>query len=302
MKMKKFNFLFMALLMSAAVMVTSCGGDDDDPVDKGPTINLKGGDGYTSKDDTIRINETIKVGVTGTKSSVSGAKLTNFKFSLVSEFSTDVKVDTPITTENFDWETELQFTGVGKAKLLFELTDKNGMMNYKEFYIVVDNPGAAVNKFPNVEFGSFNDAIGSFFSSIDGFTYTIGQTSNTPDNQLKIDFVYFYGSKNKNTFASPDDPDAISIDDLKLKLWPSANRNQTRFNETDMTVAQFDAIGSTFNFPTFNFGSQKTRVNDLKVGKIFTFKTKNEKLGLVKVTYLSTTRGDKAKADVIVQK
>ncbi len=300
--MKKWNFLFMALLMSAAVMVTSCGGGDDDPIDQGPSINLKGGEAYTAKDDTIGIGQSILVGVTGLKSSVSGSKLVNYKFSLVYEFSTDVVLDSTMSTDSFNWETSLQFTGTGKAKLLFELTDKKGMKNFKEFYIVVENPGAAVNRFDNVEFGSYNDQVGSFFSSTEGITYTIGQTATVPANQVKIDFLYFYGQTNKNTFASPDDADANSITDLKLQLWPSANKNATRFNETNMTVSQFDAIGATYNFPTFDFGTQKTKANNLAVGKIFSFKTKNNKLGLVKVTYVSTTRGDKAKASIIVQK
>ena len=299
--MKKWNFLFMALLMSAAVMVTSCGGDDDDPIDPGPSINLKGGEGYTAKDDSIKVNTSITVGVTGLKSPVSGAKLTHFKFSIVSNSVPTTWIDTTFSSDSFAWETGVDFTGTGVATLVFELTDKNNMQSKKEFTIVVTDPGAAINKYVDVEFGSWNDAAGSFFVSTEGVTYTVGQTATVVANQEKVDFVYFYGQTNKNTMASPDDPDANSIENLKLNLW--TKKNQTRFNPINMTVSQFDAIGNTYKFPTFEFGTQTTKANNLKVGDIFMFKAKNNKLGIVKITHLSTpTRGDTAKATIIVQK
>jgi hypothetical protein len=46
--------------MSAAVVVTSCG-KDDDPVDPGPTLNLKGGATYTSADATVQSGSVIRV-------------------------------------------------------------------------------------------------------------------------------------------------------------------------------------------------------------------------------------------------
>lgn len=299
--MKKVNFLFMALLMSAAVMVTSCGSDDDDPIDPGPSINLKGGVGYTSKDDTIRVNTPITVGVTGLKSSVTNAKLIRFKFSIISNDISDTFKDTTFSSDSFAWETDLTFTGTGKARLLFEMWDKNNKKNEESFNIVVEDPGAAVNKYVDVEFGSWNDAAGSFFASTEGVTYTVGQTANLPANQAKIDFLYFHGQTNKNTMASPDDADANGINDLKLNLWTT--KNQTRFNPSNLTPAQFNAIGASYQFPTFDFGSQTTKVNNLKVNDIFMFKTKDNKLGLVMITHLSTpTRGDTSKATIIVQK
>ncbi|MDY0103698.1 MAG: hypothetical protein RBS07_12255 [Lentimicrobium sp.] len=298
--MKKWNFLFMSLLMSAAVMVSSCGSDDEE-VDPGPSINLKGGTGYTSENDTIRVNTAITVGVTGLKSSVSGQKLTRFKFSITSNNIATTFVDSTISSDSFTWETDLTFTGVGQARLLFELWDKGGMSNQQSFDLVIEDPGTAINKFVDVEFGSWNDAIGSFFSSTEGITYTVGQTSTSPLNQAKIDFLFFYGATNKNTMASPDDADANTINDLKLNLW--TNKNQTRFNSTNITTAQFDAIGTTYQFPTFNFSSQTTKVNMLAVGDIFLFKTQTNKLGLVKINYLSTpNKGDKSRATIIIQK
>ena len=296
--MKKWNYLFMALLMSAAVMVSSCGGDDDE-VDPGPTLNLKGGAAYTSADATVQSGSVIRVGVNGLKSSVSGEKLVRYKFSITANNTPTTYVDSTFSSDSFTWETDITLSGVGEIRLAFELWDKNGMKAEQAFNIIIEDPGMQINKFLNVEFGSWNDPVGSFFSSLEGITYTVGQTSPSPSNQAKIDFLFFKGTANQNTMASPDDADANTINDLKLNLW--TNKNQTRFNATTITAAQFDAIGETYQFPTFNLSAQTSKMNNLVNGQVFLFKTKNDKLGLVKIVDLYS-RGDRAKASIIVQK
>jgi hypothetical protein len=296
--MKKWNYLFAALLMSVAVVFTSC--SDEEETDPGPSLSLKGGSAYTSQDATIQVNEAIMVGVNGLKSPVSGQKLTRFKFSITSNNVATTYVDSTFNADSFTWESELTFTGVGEGRLLFELWDKGGMKTDQAFTITIEDPGAQINKYMDVEFGSWNDAVGSFFASTEGITYTVGQTRNVPANQAKIDFLFFKGVTNGNTFASPDDADAGTIQDLgPVSDW--TNKNQTRFNPTTITVAQFDAIGDTYQFPTFNLMQQTTKMNNLTEGQVFLFKTKNDKLGLVKVVDLYN-RGDRARVSVIVQK
>jgi len=296
--MKKMNFFLAALFVSAAVMVSSCSKDTTE-TDPGPSLTLKGGADYTSADVTIQLGTTIKVGVIGGKSSVSGNKLTKFKFIFTSNNIPTTLLDSTINTDSFNWETELEFTSVGTGILSFELTDKGNMVTTKSFSVTIEDPGTLINKYPNVVFGSWNDAVGSFFSSTEGINYTVGQTSASASNQLKIDFLFFKGAINGNTIASPDDADANTIVDLQLSGW--TNKNQTRFNPTTITPAQFDAIGDTYQFPTFNLTQQSTKMNQLVNGQVFLFKTKNDKLGLVKVVDLYS-RGDRAKLSVIVQK
>lgn len=296
--MKKLNYLFMALLMSAAVVVTSCGKDEEP--DPGPTLSLKGGANYISSDITVQLNTTAKVGVNGLKSTVSGSKLVRFKFSLISNNVSTTFVDSTFNSDSFTWETPITLSSVGEGRLLFELWDKNGMRAEQAFNITVEDPGSQINKYLNVEFGSWDDAIGSFFSSTEGITYTVGQTRNIPGNQAKIDFLFFHGTTNANTVASPDDADAGTINDLgPVKNW--TNKNQTRFNPINMTADQFDQIGETFNFPTFNMMAQDTKMNNLAKGHVFLFKTQSGKLGLVKVVDLYK-RGYRAKLSIIVQK
>lgn len=291
--MKKWNLLLSMLFIATTVFVTSCNKDEEAT---GPTLNLKGGSEYVSADATIQVNEPVLVGVTGTS---GDDNLTRFKMTITSNNVPTNVIDSTFNSPSFDWEIELNFEGVGEARLLFELWDKGGLKAEKAFTITVEDPGMQINKYPDVELGSWNDAVGSFFSSSEGIVYTRGQLTTSVTNQAKIDFLFFKGVENANTIASPDDADANTINDLQLTLW--TNKNQTRFNTTNITAAQFDAIGDTYQFPVFNMGSQTTKVNALAEGQVVLFKTQGGKLGLIKVVDLYS-RGDLAKVDVIVQK
>lgn len=294
--MRKWNFFIAALFMSAAVMVSSCTKDSEE-TDPGPSLTIKGGAGYTSDDATIQIGSTIKVGVVGGKSSVSGNKLTRFVFKYTANNVPTTLLDTTLNADSFNWETELDFSGVGTGRLSFELTDKGGMKAEKGFNITVEGPETV--KYTNIELGSWNDAIGSFFSTAEGIAYTVTQTATVPANQAKIDFLFFKGVTNANTIASPDDVDANTITDLKLGQW--TNKNQTRFNPSTYSAAQFDAIGGNFQFPSFDVNQQTTKMNQLEVGDVFLFKTQSNKLGLIKIVSLYT-KGDKMKIDVVMEK
>lgn len=263
------------------------------------SLDLKKGNQYTSGDTTINIGNSIRVGVIGQNNQVSGQKLSRFKFSITSNNLATTYVDSTFNSDSFTWESELTFTGVGEGRLLFELWDKGGMKAEQSFIITIENPGAQINKYLNVELGSWNDLIGSFFSTTEGLIYTVDQTRNVPANQAKIDLLFFKGTTIGNTIASPDDADAGTIQGLgPVSDWTT--KNQTRFNSTTITAAQFDAIGDTYQFPAFNMMQQTTRMNNLTEGQVFLFKTHNDKLGLVKVIDLYT-RGDRAKVSVIIQ-
>jgi len=294
--MKKWKFLFAALMMSVAVFVSSCGNDDEE-TDPGPSLTLKGGADYTSADATLLIGSSIKVGVVGGKSSVSGNKLTRFRFIYTANNVPTTLLDTTLNADSFNWETDVEFTGVGSGRLSFELTDKGGMKVEKGFNVIVQGPETV--KYLNRELGSWNDAIGSFFATSEGVAYNVTQTSTVPANQVKIDFLFFKGATNGNTLASPDDIDANTISDLKLNLWTT--KNQTRFNTTAITSAEFDAIGTNYVFPNFNLNLQATKANELEVGEVVLFKTQSGKLGLIKIVSLYT-KGDKMKIDVVMEK
>ncbi|MEA5111403.1 hypothetical protein SDC9_31707 [bioreactor metagenome] len=298
--MKKWNYLFAALLMSVAVVFTSC--SDDEETDPGPSLTIKGGAGYTSDDVTVQVGSSIKIGVVGTKSSVSGNKLTRFRFILTSNNIANTILDSTFNSDSFSWEREITFVSQVSGRLSFELTDKGGMKAEKGFNIIAQGPETI--KYTGIELGSSNDnTLGSFFSTVDGNVYFVNQTTNSPTVQALIDFLFV---KNPpalpsigNIIASPDDEAAESVPVFKLNLWTT--RNQTRFNTSNITAAEFDAIGANYVFPSFDLLQQTKRTNGLSVGNVVVFRTKSNKIGLIKVVDLYT-KGDKMKIDVIMEK
>lgn len=293
--MKKwFSYLTMFLL-AGSVFMTSCTKDDEG--ENGPTLTMKQATGYVSDNQTIDGNTPILVGVNGT---AGDAALTRFKFTAVVNNSPQVVEDSTFNSNTFNWESELSFASAGQYVLQFELWDANGAKDQKEITITVEASASPVIRRDNVELGSFNDEIGSFYSSTENRVYTVGETATSITNQGKIDFIFYKGSTNENAIASPDDAAVQTITTFRLNEWAAVNKNETRFNTTNITAAQFDAIGETYMFPAFDVLTQKTSINSLTEGQVIMFKTEQGKLGLIKVDDLYT-RGDRATIDVIVQ-
>ncbi len=264
-----------------------------------PSISLKQGGAYVSTNTEIIVGNTFLVGINGMKNQFSDNNLSRFKFTVVSYLIPTVFIDSVINTPTFSWESELTFTGIGEAELRFELWDEAGNKVLKNLFITVkEEPGSSVTKFTGIQLGSFNNATGGFFATSTGDVYTPGQLVNSPADQAKIDFLFFKGATNANAIASPDDVSANTILAFQLTAW--TERNQTRFNKTNMTVAQFDAIGDKFEFPQFNSSMQTTLANNLSEGEIILFKTEEGKLGLIKIVDLYS-RGDVAVIDVVVE-
>lgn len=293
--MKKwFSYLTILLLVGSAFMV-SCSKDEEGG--DGPTLTLKQGANYVSENQTIAGDEDILVGVDGAS---GDAALTRFKFvAVVNNVPQDV-VDSTFNNNTFDWEMQLSFSGAGEYVLQFELWDANGAKDTKEITVTVEVAASPVNRYDNIELGSWNDEIGSFYSTSENLIYTVGQSVGSITTQGKIDFIFFKGTTNENSIASPDDASVQTISTFRLSEWAAVNKNETRFNTTTMTAAQFDAIGETYQFPAFDTSTQKTIINNLTEGQVIMFKTEQGKLGLIKVFDLYT-RGDRASIDVIVQ-
>lgn len=293
--MKFWRFFSFAMLIVAGVAISGCSKDEDEPVDMGPTLALKTGEGYTSADFEVVEGTVVKFGITASKSTTHDHNLARFNIM----YNSLTLVDTVFDAASFNADFEIQFVGVGIGKVTFKITSHGGLSDQEELNATVTEPpylGEEVKKVTNIELGSFNDPIGSFYNTVDDMKYTVPEAKL---NQAKVDFLFFKGVTFFNTIAAPDDEAANTIPSFELGDWTT--KNQTRFNTTTMTVAEFDAIGDLHIFPEFNTANATKKVSDLVPGQVFMFRTVGEKLGYIKVvdTY---EKGDKIKIDVIVMK
>lgn len=296
MNKKIFSYLIaIGLLLVTGLMVTSCSKEEDEPIDQGPSITLKTGPGYTYTDFEVFNDSTKTFGVVANKSTTHDRKLTRFNI----YYNQLTLVDSVINTNTFEGDFPIKFVGVGTGVLKFKITAEGGLSKEISLNVTVKEPpfqGVEVKKYTNIELGSFNDPIGSFFNTTDGLVYTVSQAKQ---NQAKVDFLFFKGVTNQNTIAAPDDPDANTIQTFQLNEWTT--KNPTRFYLINMTAAEFDAIGQLHIFPQFNTQQASSKANMLQVGNVIFFKTAAGKLGYIRVKDIYT-KGDKIKLDVIVEK
>ncbi|GAB1418512.1 hypothetical protein MASR2M12_12770 [Bacteroidales bacterium] len=294
---KNLLILFLAILGMAATM-TSCQ-KDDVILDPKPTINFKGGGNYTSSDVTINEGESFAVGITAAANVETSAKLKSFSIVFTSNNVPTTLIDEQIEKAqetNYSKDFQITLTGIGEGILKAKITDDKGEYAEVSFKVTVKQAGVEVKKKTNVEFGSYNDAIGSFYGTTNETVYTIAQAFQ---NQALVDIIFFKGATNANTLAAPDDADANSINDYNLVNW--TKKNKTRFILTTMTAAEFDAIGTIYQFPEFVAANATTKVNNLAAGNVVYFKTEAGKHGYAKIVDLYT-KGNKAKIDFIVEK
>lgn len=294
--MKKPGIFLFAMMASAAIFLSSC--QKDEVLNPEPSINFKGGSSYTSADATITAGESITVGINASQNSETKAKLKTFTIVLTTNNSPTTLINETLESANemnYSQDFVITFPNVGEVSLAARITDADGQYAEVSFKVTVNQAGVAVKKKANVEFGSYNDAIGSFYATTNETVYTISGAAN---NQALIDVIFFKGATNGNTLAAPDDADAATIDEFNLDTWTT--KNQTRFITTTMTAAEFDAIGSLYSFPEFVDANAGSKANNLADGKVVYFKTKAGKRGYAKVVDLYT-KGDKAKFDFIVE-
>lgn len=294
--MKKINVLLLMMALGVATLFTSC--QKDEILDPTPSLNFKGGGEYVSANVTITAGESIKLGVNANQNAETKSKLKTFTIVITQNNNPVTLINETMTSDQkatYSQDFSITFPNAGEANLVAKITDEDGQFAEVMFKVTVEQAGVTVKKKSGVEFGSYNDAIGSFYGTANETIYTISGAAN---NQALVDLVFFKGATNANTVAAPDDVAANSISDLKLDTWTT--KNKTRFQATTMTAAQFDAIGNLYEFPTFDDATATTKANQLANGNIFYFKTQAGKRGYFKVVDLYT-KGDKAKFDFIVE-
>lgn len=292
--MKIMKSVLTAVLFAIFAVFTSC--TKEEVVDPKPLINFKGGTTYTSSDVSIKMNQSILVGINASQNSATKKKLTNFKI-IITANSTPTTLINETLTENqqtvFTKDYNISFNSVGVATLTARITDSDNVSAEVSFVVTITPAGVTVRKKSNVELGSFNDALGSFYATTTETVYTIPLAAQ---NQSKVDLVYFKGATNLNTIAAPDDADAQTITSYQLNTWTT--KNQTRFFKTTLTPTVFDAIGTTYDFPVYT--ATATKITQLAVGDIVYYRTQAGKRGLIKVVNLFS-RGDVGKFDVIAE-
>ncbi|MFC2087919.1 hypothetical protein ACFLSA_07155, partial [Bacteroidota bacterium] len=175
-------------------------------------------------------------------------------------------------------------------KLTFEITDENLTTTETRIIKVLAGEGEIITYSTVILGGQTNATYGSSFASINGNVY---KWADAMANSDKIDFVYFYGSTNGATIASPkDDQAAVAFGSLEFTDWDT--QNDTKFAK--VSGVNWSEVTGDGIIVEKAVNLNDTRANQLTVDQIVAFETAStsahpSKKGLFKVTSISGTTG-----------
>jgi len=137
-------------------------------------------------------------------------------------------------------------------------------------------------------------------------SYTAGTSGTARTNSSKIDFVYYYGTNDKNTFAAPTNTDGAQVIwGTEITAWTT--KNDTKFKQTSLVATDFDNImdvtkkDDTFKNIDFSFGALSKYTN-LQNNDVIAYLTASGKKGLIKFTSTASNNSGAVTLYVISQK
>ena len=294
--------MIAAILLAVITIFSSCKKKDEPaPPNVLFSFALTDGGGFVSGDVTLKTGEQFKVGITA----FAGTGNTLTRFEVIRKIDKPSYVlDSTLnsTSLNFD------FLGIANDEVIeenwrFKITQSNGDTLEKTFVVTTEPSMGPIYTYDQRILGAFENANGSSFASSDGTIYDI------PDakvNAAKIDWLYYYGTADFATLASPDDDGAAHVfTDGGTYENPGPNallnwspRNATRFITILYTV-DWDAIETDTQLFLLTQGATETMANSLKPGYFVAFVTANGKRGIIRINAVNA--GEAGEIDISVK-
>ncbi len=286
-------------MMALAVTTSLFSCNKDEEAKLAPTVTLKSDAGYVLADKQLNFGDTFKIGATLVS---NDSKLKSVSLSVSYDGAVATTIETKTLTEKtatYDY-TGATRTKEGTEKYTLTLTDDNGEIATKSFTLTVKAPASPINKYTATLLGGqSNTTLGSYYATSTNTVYT---QSTAPANSVAIDFIYYFGSSNKATLASPSDVTVNGTSGNLSLATILTTKNTTNFANSGLTATQFDAINNEGDITSIIPNSPTTLSNNLAVGNVILFKTDAGKFGLIKVSALTPNADGQITIDVKVQK
>ncbi len=304
---------FLIALLAVAGFVVSCT-EDEEPTATKPSASVSfkvEGQVATSAmpGDTISYAVTANAagGVNRIVGKVSDGTNTTDLFD-VSRL--DLNIESGETTADYASFIVPTAAAAGKTwEFWFVVVDEIGTSSDTvSFEVEID--AVPINEFETVLIGGFKSAAyGSSYDAMTDSVYFVSGITADVANQAKIDFIYYFSDASQRTIASPDNVEAEATWKAQsAAAWPFPNtENSTKFQETTLTTAQFDAItaGTEIAAAYSEVATGLSRVTDLAVDNVVAFKlaeARGGKMGLFKVKAVDGNSSGTITIDVKIEK
>jgi hypothetical protein len=252
-------------------------------------INIKLATGTTVK--TAKLERKIGTGA-------SDVLIENNKIDTVTGFTLSDLYTDEIVSSNLTMGTKVVYTAT--------ITDsKSKTVTGSVTYTVIRGNGVLISEI--IELGAQSDTIREykFLGLANSFaTYTAGDKGTARTNSEKIDFVYYYGQNDKNTFASPSNTDGAQVIwGNEITSWTT--KNVTLFSTNAINAATFETIkASKVDDAFYNIDFTKNTTEkyiNFGYNKVVAFKTAGGKIGLARFLLGATTDSGSMKVQIICQ-
>ena len=283
--------LFVALL---GLVFTAC--EDEDKL--GPSITFAGGN-YVDEDVTVAPGATIAFSWTAQKGDANMKTITIDRDGVALQGWDELDIPSSVNDTYID---EAEFTvplNEGAYVYKITITDNNGESTSVSFTITVEGSasGDPIDEFTAVLMGAQGSSTGSYLDASAGTVMTQATASSS---QASVDIVYYYGSANLATLTAPDDA-TVGGGAGNLTLCENwTTKNATRFGTSAVTASEFDDIENDAVISTIT-GLSASKMTDLAVDDVIAFETTDGKLGLIKVSAISTGSDGTITIDVKIQ-
>ena len=312
--MKRTIQLIAIAAFAISLTFTSCS-KDETAAPSGPSVSLTDSTGTGIVDTTNFFTSTwMTLKVTPSAGTTIDAIKTDIKVNGVLLAPGTYDVVDATQKEGFSESVPVDFI-VSALKIAFGKTvtfvvnvkDNKGLIKTVEltYNVKVDNTLLASSE---IELGAQTNATipYKFVGLANNFaTYTAGTTGTAKANSSLIDFVYYFGTTDKNSFAAPSNANGAKlIWNSEINMWGVQNR--TKFLASTLTPTEFDNIKNTTkvddSFAAIDFSAGTTdKITSLAVGSVYAFQTAAGIKGLAKFTAISADAMGSTKVVLICQ-
>ncbi len=302
------NFKLFGLMLLAGTLIFSSCKKDEETTTAAPAITFSNGNDALVFDGTNAIDVNVDA--------TAEAKVDEFKLVKVIN-DTNGSSETPISVDyDFEGETSGSYRfqrttseiaidlanstdDPKKVEYKFSLTDKDGAVKNAIYTVTMAAAsGNPIHTYSATLMGAQDNAnTGSFFASTNGNVYLTADANN---NSSLIDIIYYYGSSNEATLCAPNDV-TVNGGTGNLSLATGlTTQNATTFTTTTVSASTFNAMSDDTGFDAIT-SFPETKMVTLATDNVIAFKTAAGKIGLIKVSSITTGNTGSMTIDVKIQ-
>jgi hypothetical protein len=262
-----------------------------------PEIAFIAGEGYISADTSLTMGSRVKIGI---HAQTMGANITYMNVA-VDNGSLQTLLDSGMNCPSLTYKYTLIKGSSESENWTFTVMDKD--RNKTSIHLNIAK--AASSSFGNIisydhlTIGAQNNSTtGSFFSLGQNAVYDLEQAYS---NQGLIDIIYYYATY-LATLSSPAENDVkdIFMGTHGISNW--ATMNETRYDTTMVTPAQFDACSNdSLLVVSYDAINAKRKAKFLEEGQVLSFIATTGKLGLIKVISVNGTDAGEVQLSIKIQ-